>query len=128
MAQGLQAPGHKDPVFPLKGHDVRHGAQADHVGVLLQHGLLVAAEGAGQFEGYAHAGEVFVGVPPINTMGIHHRGGLGQGVLALVVVGDDQVDAQLPAQLRFRQGGDAAVHGDHQFHTFAAQLANGDGV
>ena len=119
MGQRLQTLGYEDPVFSLQWHDVRHGAEADHVGVLLQHLRLVAAEGGCQLEGHAHAGEIFVGVAAVRPVGIHNCHGLGQDILAFMVVGDDQIDAQLPAQLRLGHGGDAAVYGDDEFDPFA---------
>ena len=66
--------------------------------------------------------------PAVGPVGIHHGHRLGQGVLALVVVSDHQLHAQLPAQPGFLHGGDAAVHGDDEFYSFLMQLAQGDGV
>ena len=128
MPQGLKAPGHEDAVLSLQEHHVRHSAQADHVGVIVQNGLLVAAEGAGQLEGHAHAGEIFVGVTAVGPVGIHHGNGGGEPVLALVMVGDDQIDAHFPAQLRLGNGGDAAVHTDDELDPLVMKLVDGNGV
>ncbi len=128
VGQGVKAPGDEHPVFPQQGHHVGHGAQAHHVGVFFQHLFLAAAEGGGQLEGHTHAGEHFVGIAAVGAVGVHHGHSLGEGVLAFVMVGDDQVDSQLPAQCRLLHGGDAAVHGDDELHALAGELPDGDGV
>ena len=128
MGQGLQTLGYEDAVFSLQWHDVCHSAETDHVSVLLQYFRLVAAEGSCQLEGHADAGEILVGVAAVGSMGIHHCHGPGEDILALMMVGDDQIDAQLPAQLRLGHSGDAAVYGDDEFDPFAVQLPDGDGV
>ena len=128
MSQGFQSPGDEYPVFPLQGHHIRYGSQADHVGIFRQHCLLVTAQGGSQLEGHAYAGEILMGISPVNPVGVHHRNGLGQGILALVVIGDHQINAQLPAKLCLLYGGNAAVNGDNQLDTGGVELLNGDGV
>ena len=61
-------------------------------------------------------------------MGVNDGNGQRQLVLALMVVGNDQVNAKLVTQLGFRNGGDAAVHGDNQFYALLMQIVDGDGV
>ena len=128
VGQRLQSPGGEDPVFTLQWHDIRHGSEAHHVGVRFQNRLLIAAESGGQFESDTNAGEVFVGVAAVCAVGVHHRNGLGQLILAFVVVGDDQIHPQLPAQPGFLNGGDAAVHRNNQGNALAFQLVQGNGV
>ena len=128
VRQQLQPPGGKDPVLSPQGHHVRYGAQAHHVGVLRQHRLRVTAQGAGQLEGNAHAGKILVGIAAVGPVGVNHRDCLGQGVLAFVVVGNDQVHAQLLAQLSLGYGGNAAVHGDDELNPLVVELVQGDGV
>ena len=45
-----------------------------------------------------------------------------------MMVGDHQINVHFPAKLRFRHGGDAAVHGDDQFDALLVQLVDGDGI
>ena len=54
LAQRFQTPGHEHPVLALQEHHIRHSAKAHHVGIGIQHRLLIAAQGGGQFEGHAH--------------------------------------------------------------------------
>ena len=58
-------------------------------------------------------------------MGVHHRRRLGQPVFTGVVVGDDQVHAQLPGIVGLVQGGDAAVHRDDEPHPLAGLGGHG---
>ena len=111
--QGLQPPGDEHPVLPHQGNHVGHRTQAHHVGVFPEHFFRVAAEGTHQLEGQRHAGQILVRVGVAGLMGVNDGNGQRQLVLALVVVGNHQVNAQLVTQLRFRNGGDAAVHGDN---------------
>ena len=128
IAQGIQTLGHKHPVFAHQGHHVGHGAQADHVRIVPQYRFLAAAKGSGQLEGHTHAAEVIMGIAAVRPMGIHHRGGFRQGILAFVVIGDHQIDAQILAHPGFLDGGDTTVHGDDQLDAFCVELVNGDGV
>ena len=128
VGQLFQPPGSKHPVLTPQRHHVRDGSQTYHVGVLGKHLFLIAAQGGSQLEGDAHAGKIFVGVAAVVAVGVHHGNGLGQGILALMVVGDHQIHSQLPAQLRFGDGGDAAVHGDDELHAVLMELVQGDGV
>ena len=54
--------------------------------------------------------------------------GVGQLGARLVVVGDDQLDAQLAGQGRLFHAGDAAIHGDDQLGPVGGQAADGLGV
>ena len=58
-------------------------------------------------------------------MGIHHAAGVRKLVLALVVVRDDQANAQLPAAQSLVQSGDAAVHGDDELDSLLSQGVHG---
>ena len=59
-------------------------------------------------------------------MGIHHGQRRGQRRAALVVVGDDEIHADLAAVSGLIVGGDAAVHGDDEAD--ALLLERGDGA
>ena len=128
MGQRFQTSCHEHPVFPLQGHNVRHGAKADHVGVFLQHPFLRAAQRGGQLEGHAHAGKILMGIAAVRAVGVYHSRCGGKRLLALMMVGNNQVNPQLPAQLRLTDGGDAAVHGDDQLDALVVKLVDGDGV
>ena len=54
------------------------------------------------------------GVGAVAPPGVHHRRSPGQHVLALVVVRDDQIHADLPGEEGLLHARDAAVHGDDQ--------------
>ena len=69
-----------------------------------------------------------MGITVAGTVRVHHGGSPGQGVLALVMVGNYKINAQLPAKLRFLKGGDAAVHGDDELDPLAPQLPDGNGI
>ena len=58
-------------------------------------------------------------------MGVHHRRGGGQGIFALVVVGDHHIHLQAPGKVYFLHGGDAAVHGDDEGHPLGGQGLDG---
>ena len=45
-----------------------------------------------------------------------------------MMVGDDEINAQLFTQLRLIDGGDAAVHGDDQLDALSVELVDGDGI
>ena len=61
-------------------------------------------------------------------MGVDHCGGIGQFVLALVVVGDDDIHADAPGKICLLEIGDAAVHAHQQPCSFQPQPGDGIGV
>ena len=128
VAQGLQTLIYKHAVFTLQQHHIRNSAKANHVGIFFQYGLLIAAEGSGQLESHADTGKILVGIATIRTVRIHNGDGFGERFFTFVVVSDDQIDAQIFAQARFINCGDAAVNGDDQLHTFVVKLIDGNGV
>ena len=65
------------------------------------------------------------GIGAVRPLGVHHRHGVGQGVLALVVVRDDQVQADFFGVAGLLHAGDTAVHGDDQGHALLPQGAQG---
>ena len=114
------------PHLAVQRHDVRHEPQRKQVGVTLEHGRLVAGYRGGELEGDAHAGQPGVRIAAVRAVGVDDRDRVGKLLLALVVVGDDEVDAELSAQLRLVVGRDSAVHRDDQIDLLAAELADGD--
>ena len=69
-----------------------------------------------------------MGIAAIAAVGVHHSNRGGQRLLALMMVGDDEINAQLLTQLRLAHGGDTAVHGDDQLDALGVELVNGDGI
>ena len=128
IAQKLQTPGNKYPVFSLQRHDISHSTQADHVRILLQDLLLVAAEGGCQLKGNANTGKGLMGVTAVGTVRIHNGNSLGQNILALMVVGDYQIHTQFFTKLRFGNGSDAAVHSDDQLDALLSQCMQRNGI
>ena len=63
-----------------------------------------------------------MGIAAVGAVRVNDCHRIGQLILALVVVGDDQIHAQLPAQLRFFHGGNTAVHGDNELYALLVQL------
>ena len=121
LPQGRQAPGHKRTVLPPKGHHICHRPQAYQVGIFPQNRLLVACQSCSQLKSHPNAREVPVGIAVTLAMGVHHSHCLRQPVFALMVIGDDEIHAQLPAQRRLLHGGNAAVHRHNQGHALTGQ-------
>ena len=128
IAQQRKTPGHKYPVFSLQSHHICHSTQADHVRIVPENCFLVTAEGGSQLKGNTHTGEGLVGIAAVGPVRIHNGHGLGQSFLALVVVGNHQIHAQLLAESGFFNGGDAAVHGDDERNPLFSQGMEGDGI
>lgn len=69
-----------------------------------------------------------MGIAAVRAVGVYHSRCGGKRLLAFMVVGNNQVNPQLPAQLRLIDGGDTAVHGDDQLDALVVKLVDGDGV
>ena len=112
----------KNAVFAHDGHDVRDRAERDKVGVAVEHRVRVAVERADQLECHTHAREAVerIGVPGL--LAVDDRFGLGQLVVALVMVGDDDLHAKLARERDLLVRGDARVHGYHQARAASVQL------
>ena len=117
--QAVQAVADENAVFIDQRHDVGHGAdrgQADgrhqKVPQRLADALGLAgplAEGPGQLERHARAAQAAerIAVPRQPRMDDRRRVRQSRG--ELVVIGDDQLQAQLAGQRRFGNAGDAAI-------------------
>ena len=117
-------------VFSQELHHVGHGAHRRQIGIFQEKVpvILLTAQGHDQLQGHAHTGQILEGIGAVLAMGVHHGQGLGDLLLALVVVGDDKVDTLLPGIFHLMDGGDAAVHGDDQIHTLLGQMVHGPTV
>ena len=122
----------QDAVLVDQRHDVGHGAQrgqthrldkkilhsrADAFGPA---GLL--AQGPGQFHGHARAAQSAEGIIAAGQTRMDDGRGRGQPRARLVMVGDDQLDAQLAGQLGFVATADAAIDGHQHLGLFGGQL------
>ena len=106
------------PVLPAHVHHVGHRADGRQCTVPGEEGLLpvVAPQGQHQLQRHAHPGQRLKGVGTVRSVGVHHRGGVGELLFALVVVGDDEVHPEGFGVLRLLHAGDAAVHRDDEIH------------
>ena len=95
---------------------------------MLQQPFLLAFNGGGQLKRHADARQLCGRLGLILAVRIDKRGGLRQLGFALVVVGDDQIDAELPAKRCLVIGRDAAVDRDDQLYTLLFERIDGDGV
>ena len=84
-----------------------------------------AAERLDELQRDADAGEVLVRVGAVVALRVHHRDGVGQLDVGLVVVGDDEIDAELAGAARGRGAADAAVHRDDDPRAIRLQAIEG---
>jgi len=110
--------------------------QGDHVGQRADGGDLdegreprrlagAVAERLHQLERDADAGQVLVGIAAVVALRVDHGKAIGQIGIRLVVVGNDQVDAQVAGPARRLGAADAAVDRDDQLHPFGVQAIDG---
>ena len=128
MLHGGNAAGDQHAVFAHQGHHIGYSAQGHQVAVFPEYFFLISGDGSGQLKGYAHTGKVREGILRILPMGIYHGHSLRQNVLALMVVSDDQINAQFPAFFCFLYGGDAAVHSDNEVYILGFEIVDGGHV
>ena len=130
VGECAQTHGDDGAVFICQTHHVGHSADGGQIYIVSQR---LTAPGfrcqrKAQLERYAHTGQLFKGIGAVRTMGVDHCGGIGQFVLAFVVVGDDDIHADAPGKIRLLEIGDAAVHAHQQPGPFQAQPGDGIGV
>ena len=106
---------HKVAVLAREGHDVRHRADGDQVTVIAQDPVTVALERAQELIRHAHAREPAVRILRAGALRVHDGHSVRDRLpAALVVVGDDHVDAALQGVVCLVDGGDATVNGDDE--------------
>ena len=127
LGDALQATGDDDAVLPGHGHHVGNGADGGQGAVAGEKGLLpaLAAQRQHQLQRHAAARQIGEGIGAVRPVGVHHRHGPWQGVLALVVIGDDHIHAQRGGEVHLLHPGDAAVHGDEQLYPLLMEGADG---
>ena len=119
--------GYDGTVLPGHLHHIRYGADSRQRTVAGEQCLLPigAAQRQRQLQRHAAARQMLEGVGTVGPVGIHHRHGAGQRLLALVVVGDDHVHAQGVGEVHLLHAGDAAVHRDEKPCALAVQPFDG---
>ena len=127
VLDGGKAPGYDGAVLAGHLHHVGHGADGGQRAVAGEQGLLPvrAAQRQRQLQRHAAARQMLEGIAAVGPVGVYHRHGAGQRLLALVVVGDDHVHAQRVGEVYLLHAGDAAVHGDQQAGSLAVQALDG---
>ena len=114
----------QDAVVLEQGDHVRDGAECDQVAERAQVGLGAAlpetvvaqmlAQGDGQAEGDADAGQVLEAGWAVAAFGVDDRHRRRKGVLHVVVIGDDHVDPGGARRIHRGVAARSAIHGDHQ--------------
>ena len=89
------------------------GSHARPVGAL--------AERLDELQRDADAGEVLVRIGAVVALGVDHGQRRRQRAVGLVMIGDDEVDAEVARALRGLGAADAAVDRDDQPHAFGVQ-------
>ena len=113
---------HNNAVLAHNGHHIRHRPQCDQVGIAVKHRVRVALERADQFERHAHARQAVERIGAVRPFVVHDRVCFRQGVVALVVVGDHHLHAQLARGCDLRIRRDTGVHGDQQARALLIEL------
>jgi len=82
----------------------------------------------GELEGHAGAAEVAEGIRGAGEPRVDEHVGRGKLLGEVVVVGDDQLEAEPASPFRLRGRGDAAVDRDHEVRAVGGELLEGLGV
>ena len=127
MLQIVQTIGHDDAVFLHQRHHVGNGTHRHHIGIFLQQigDGPILFQGANDLKGHAYTGQFPEGILAVHTPGVDHSHRVGQFFFALVMVGDDEPQAQLLGKNSLFLGGDAAVHRDEQTAAVIVQALDG---
>ena len=122
--QPAQPQADNGPVRPRHRHYIRHRSHRGQVAKFLKNrlGLPLSRHRHSQHQGHSHSSQSFKGIGTVRPVGVHHRGGRGQFLLAGMVIGDDHINAQFTGQFCFFHGGDAAVHCDNQRNPLSRQM------
>ena len=111
LLQLPQARFYQGAVLARQGHHIGHGAHSGQIAAVFQHLLRGAAvQRCAELKGYARAAQALEGAGIVFPAGVHHRHRSGQTLMGQVVVGDDEVHAQLSGKIRLVQRGDAVIH------------------
>ena len=106
-------------VFSHDWHDVRrdaHGAEVEQARELVELNAVAGGECLHEFESYAAAREVGIGIAVVVAFRIKNRHGRRQFVVGNVVVANDEIDALFAGISHLLNGLDAAVEHNDEFH------------
>ncbi len=122
-----QAVAHQAPVLVAQRHDVGHGGNRDQIEVLLELGRVApggSVERSRELVGDGRAAQL--GKRVVRGPRAHPQR-VGELRAGLVVVGDDDVHAELPGPGDLRDRGDAAIDGDQEADTGLRKLLDRGG-
>ena len=138
FGQAFQAVMHQHAILIDQGHHVGHRPQGGQphglerevshprADLLRPAGLL--AQRPGQLEGHARAAQLAEGIGAARQPRMNDRRGLGERGPGLVMIGDDQFQAELAGQGGLLDAGDAAIDRHQQVRLAVAPGADGVGV
>ena len=113
---------HDVAVLTRQRYDIGHRSYRRKVCVLLDDRIAPALDGARKLERNAHTGKVLVRVAAAFLLGVYDCHGIGDGLLtALVVVGDDKINAYFLGKHRLVGSGNAAVDADDEADTLVLE-------
>ncbi len=120
-----QTRGDDGSVLSAERHHVSHGRERAELQelVLLHRVREIAEQRLREPQRDARAGELLVVGDVTGPARVHQGVRLRKDGRRVMVVGDDQVDAELLRELRLGDRGDAAVHGDHDLRAVGRELA-----
>ena len=117
---------HDGAVLALHAHDVGDRADGGKRAVARKQRILAPlAKGQNELERDAHTRQVLEGIRAVGPVGVNDGHGGGELLLALVVVGDDKIDAERRGVGRLVHARDAAVDRDDQRHAGLGKCADG---
>ena len=117
---------HDGAVLALHAHDVGDGADGGERAVAREERVLAPlAKGQNKLERNANARQVLEGIRAVGPVGVNDGHGGGELLLALVVVGDDKIDAERRGVGRLVHARDTAVDRDDQRHAGLGKCADG---
>ena len=110
----------QDTVLVDDGHEVSgnaHGAEVEEGDESREGNAIVLGKGLHELEAHATAAEMLEGVGVVLPLGVEDSHGIGQLVIGVVVVADDEVDAKALGIVYHLVGLDATVEDDDELHT-----------
>ena len=112
-------------VFADERHDIRQRSDGGKLRIALDDRGAFALDGADELQSDADARQLLVGVRAVRLLCVDDRNCGGERLLpALVVVGDDDIDADLFCMLHLRRCGDAAVDAYDEAHALRFELVD----
>ena len=113
---------HDNAVFTDNRHDIGYRAERYKVGVPVEHGKRVALECADQLECHTDTRKTGKRIGIVRPLAVHDRLRVRQVFVALVVVGNDDLHAELACDVNLLVGCNARVHRDEQARALLIQL------